>query len=194
MATGVVNSANYLTGPGILYTAPLLTAEPTSTVTGSVFGTTWTTWLPVGSTADGWSFSDEITVENIEASETYYPVRRVTTGRAAEMTVVLQEYTISNLKRALNTGTVTTTGSGATMFNEIVPPAVGAEVRLMWGWQSEDNTVRFIAGQALQTGNIGTTFTKGATTASLSLTLGLELPPAVAFPYKIQTAGATRGA
>jgi hypothetical protein len=192
VATGVITPAAYLTGPGILYTAPLLTAEPTSTVTASVFGTTWTTWVPVGSTADGWSFADSISTEDIEAAESYYPVRTITTKREAHMTVELQEFTTSNLKLALNTTSATVSGSGATLLTELIPPTVGNEVRRMWGWQSEGNDVRFIAYQALQTGDIGTKFSKGADNATLTFDLKLEV--AALGVYKIQLAGATRGA
>jgi hypothetical protein len=192
MATGVITPGAYLTGPGILYSAPLLTAEPTSTVTASVFGTSWTTWVAVGSTADGWTFTDSISTEDVEAAESYYPVRTITTNREAHMAMELQEFTTSNLKLALNTGTATITGATTTLMTEIVPPTVGTEVRRMWGWQSEDNTVRFIAYQALQVGDIGTKFTKGADNATLTFDLKLEV--AAAGVYKIQLAGAVRGA
>jgi hypothetical protein len=192
MATGVITPAAYLTGPGILYTAPLLTALPASTVTASVFGTTWTTWTAVGSTADGWQFNDALSTDDVEAAESYYPVRTITTKREAKMAVALQEFTASNLKKALNTTTASTSGSGATLLTEIVPPTVGAEVRSMWGWQSEDDTVRFIAYQALQVGDIGTRFTKGANNAELTFELKLEV--ATAGVYRIQLAGAVRGA
>jgi hypothetical protein len=193
MATGAITAAAYLTGPGILYSAPLLTAEVASTVTASAFATTaWTGWTAVGSTADGWAFGDSLSTDDVEAAESYYPVKTITTKREAHMTLVLQEITASNLKLALNTGTASTTGAAATLLTEIVPPTVGNEVRRMWGWQSEDNTVRFYAYQALQVGDIGTKFTKGADNAQLAFDLKLEV--AAAGVYKIQLAGATRGA
>lgn len=192
MATGVITPAAYLTGPGILYTAPLLTAEVTSTVTASKFGTTWTGWTPVGSTADGWQFNDSLSTDDVEAAESYYPVKTITTKREAKVSFVLQEFTASNLKKALNTSSATTTGTGATLLTELVPPTVGNEVRSMWGWQSEADDVRFIAYQALQVGDIGTKFTKGADNAELTFELKLEV--AAAGVYKIQLAGAVRGA
>jgi hypothetical protein len=189
-----VNSALYVTGPGILYTAPLATAEPASTVTASAFATTpWASWVAVGSTADGWSFKDEISVEDITAAESYYPVKTITTGRAATADFVLQEISASNIKKALNTTAQTQTGTGATTLTELSPPAVGSEVRSMWGWQSEDNTVRWFAYSCLQVGSLDVKFTKGATPAQLSFSLRLELP-ANGIPYKIYLAGATRGA
>jgi hypothetical protein len=108
------------------------------------------------------------------------------------MSLTLQEIVSSNLKLALNTGTATITGSGATLLTEIVPPTVGNEVRSMLGWQSEDNTVRFIAYQALQTGDISPKFSKGADNAKLGLEFKLEV--ATAGVYIIQLAGAVRGA
>lgn len=194
MATGAVNSALYVTGPGILYTAPLATAEPSHTPSASLFATTaWASWVAVGSTADGWSFKDEISVEDVTAAESYYPVRTITTGRAASADMTLQEISASNLKKALNTNTATVTGTGATTLTEISPPTVGAEVRSMWGWQSEDNTVRWVAYSCLQVGSLDVKFTKGASPAQLSFSLRLELP-ASGIPYKIYLAGATRGA
>ena len=194
MATGAVNSALYLTGPGILYAAPLATAEATSTVTASAFATTaWASWVALGSTADGWSFKDQIKTDDVQAAESYYPVKTITTGRNATADFTLQEISASNVKKALNTTTATTTGTGATMLTEISPPSVGSEVRTMLGWQSEDNTVRWIIYQALQVGSMDIKFTKGATPAQLSLSFKLELP-ASGIPYKIQLAGATRGA
>ena len=194
MATGAVNSALYVTGPGILYTAPLATAEVANTVTSSKFAATaWSGWTAVGSTADGWSFKDDIKTDDVMAAESYYPVKTITTSRAATADLVLQEISASNLKKALNTSSATVTGTGATLLTELSPPTVGAEVRSMWGWQSEADDVRWVAYQALQVGSMDIKFTKGATPAQLKLSLKLELPssgPA----YKIYLAGATRGA
>ena len=194
MATGAVNSALYVTGPGILYTAPLATAEPSHTPTSSLFATTaWASWVAVGSTADGWSFKDAIKTDDVMAAESFYPVKTITTSREATADLVLQEISASNLKKALNTGSATTSGSGATLLTTITPPTVGSEVRSMWGWQSEDNTVRWVAYQCLQVGSMDIKFTKGATPAQLSLSLKLELPSS-GVAYNIYLAGATRGA
>lgn len=193
MATGAINAAAYCTGPGLLYSAPLLTALAADTVTASAFAVTaWPSWVAVGSTDDGWSLSDVISTEDVEAAESYYPVRTISVKREAKMDMTLQEIHASNLKLALNTATSTVTGAGATLLTKIQPPTVGNEVRRMWGWQSEDNTVRFIAHQALQTGDIGTKFTKGAENAKLTFSLKLEV--AAAGVYEIQLAGAVRGA
>ena len=195
MATGAINAALYVTGAGLLYNAPLLTAEPVHTPAGGVFPTTaWpAAWAAVGSTSDGWTFKDDITTAPVVAAESYYPVKVITTARAAGMDLILQEISASNLKRGLNTGTAIISGTGATLLTQLQSPTVGTEIRSMWGWQSEDNTVRFIAYQALQTGGLGVKFTKGATPAQMTFALTLELP-AAGFPYSIYLAGAARGA
>jgi hypothetical protein len=64
---------------------------------------------------------------------------------------------------------------------------------VMWGWQSEDNTVRFFAYQVLQTGSVDMKMTKGASPAALSMTLSFELPPTGPV-YSIFVAGVARGA
>lgn len=195
MATGTITPALYLSGPGILYTAPLLTALPSNTPTAGLFPTAafGGAWLPVGSTADGITFKDAVSTDNMEAAESYYPVRIITTGRAGTAEVGLQEINKTNLTKALNGGTVTSTGSAGTTLTQIDPPTVGAETRVMWGWQSEDNTVRFFAYQVLQTGSIDMKMTKGANPAALALTLSFELPPTGPV-YSIFLAGTTRAA
>ena len=195
MVNAAINSGQYVTGPGILYAAPLATAEPLSTVTASTFATTaWpAAWVAVGSTGDGFTFKDTITTAPVNAAESYYPVKVITTARAAQVDVILQEFHAANLKLALNTSAAIISGTGATLLTTINPPMVGSEVRSMWGWQSQDDTIRFIAYQALQTGALTVKFTKGAVPAQLSMQLDLELP-ATGFAYAIYLAGASRGA
>ena len=200
MATGVVNSALYVKGPGIMWVADLSATVPaldSTVVTASKYPTTAPTgFLPVGSTGDGFSFSDSVKTDNIEAAESFYPVSVVTTGRGEPVTFDLQEINKSNLLYALNTGTsnAVTSGTGATTATVISPPTPGQEIRRMWLWQSEDDTVRWLIYQALNTGSISPKFTKGATAASLSFSLTYELPAAQPVPYRIGLAGTVRGA
>ena len=195
MSTAQISAGLYVSGPGILYAAPLLTAEPLSTVVASTFASTlWpAAWAPVGSTSDGFTFKDTITTAPVVAAESYYPVKVITTARSAQLDVILQEFHAGNLKLALNTTTALVTGSTATMLTQISPPVVGSEVRSMWGWQSQDDTVRLIAYQALQTGPLSVKFSKGAVPAQLTMQLDLELP-ATGGAYVIYLAGAARGA
>lgn len=195
MATGAITPANLLKGPGILYWAPLATAEPVHTVTASKFPTTaWGgSWAPIGSTDAGSQFSDSLNTDNIAVAESVYAQMIVGTERTATWTVALAEWSKTNLTKALNGGTVTVTGTTTTTLTQIDPPDVGQEVRIMVGWQSEDDTVRFVGRQALQTGDISAGFRKGANNATMAVVWRFEKPGATA-PYSFYLAGAGRGA
>lgn len=193
MATATVNPALILSGPGILYNAPLGTAVPAMTVAASKFPVTaWGgAWVPLGATDEGSEFSDSIETDNIEVAESYYPVKIVTTGREASWTTALAEINKTNVKTSINGGTITSSGTGATSLTEIEPPAIGAEVRTMLGWQSEDDTVRFVGFQVLQVGDLSVAFRKGADKATLAIEWKMEKPTA-SQPWKMYLAGADR--
>ena len=183
------------TGPGYLYYAPLGTALPANTVAGSVFTDAWASagaWALLGATDEGSSFSYELDTEDIEVAEYLDPVQVVATGRTINIAFSLVNISATNLKRALNGGTITTSGSGATTLNEYAPPALGAEVRCMIGWESLDNTERLVGRQCFQTGNVEIARRKGADKAMLPLEFRLEKPSS-ADPFTYWTAGTTRG-
>jgi hypothetical protein len=115
-------------------------------------------------------------------------------GTCGDLDVALAEWNKTNLTKALNGGTVTVTGTTTTTLTQIDPPDVGQETRIMVGWQSEDNTVRFIGRQALQTGDVSAGFRKGADNATMAIVWRFEKPSAGGAPYSIYLAGATRGA
>lgn len=193
MATGTVNAANLLRGPGILYWAPIGTALPSNTVTASKFGTAaWGSgWLPLGSTSEGSEFSDSLSVDPVEVAETHYAVSWASTGREASWSTMLAEINKTTLKAALNGGTSTTTGTGATSLTEVGPPPVGSEVRAMLGWQSENDDVRFIGYQCLNVGSLDLAFRKGADKATLTMEWRLEKPSSTE-PWRLFLAGADR--
>lgn len=196
MATGTVTPALLLKGPGILWWAPLATAEPTRTVTASKFPTTpWGgSWSALGSTDTGSQFADSLNTDNIDVAESVYAQIIVGTERSATWTVALAEWNKTNLTKALNGGTVTVTGTTTTTLTQIDPPDVGQETRIMVGWQSEDDTVQFVGRQALQTGDVSAQFRKGATNATMSIVWRFEKPAAGGAPYSIYLAGQARGA
>jgi hypothetical protein len=194
MATGAITPALLLKGPGILYWAPLATAEPVHTVTASAFATTaWGgSWAPLGSTDAGSQFADSLDTDNISVAESVYPQLTVATARTATWTVALAEWSKTNLQRALNGGTITSTGTTTTTLTQIDPPDVGQETKIMVGWQAEDNTVRFVGRQALQTGDVSAGFRKGADNATMAIVWRFEKPSAGGAPYSIYLAGAGR--
>lgn len=198
MATAVINSALYVSGPGILWVADLSAADPaldTTVVVGGKYPTTAPTgFVPFGSTAKGFGFSDAIKTEDQMAAESYYPVFTATTGREATADVVAQEISKSTLLYALNAATsaAVTTGTTGTTATVITPAAPGQEVRRKWLWQSQNDDVRWLAYQALNIGSIDAKVDKGANAMQLTFKLKLELPPSQPVPYRIGLAGTVR--
>lgn len=180
------------TDPGYLFWAPLGTAEPTNTVVGSVFTDAWPSgWIALGATEEGHSFSWTTSTDQIEVAEFLDPIKYVETGRTGSIAFALASVTLTNLKRALNGGTVTTTGTTTTTLATYTPPVLGASVRCMVGWESQDSTERLIAYQCFNTGTVEIARRKGADKATLPIEFALEVPSS-GVPFKYLTAGVAR--
>ena len=180
------------TDPGFLFWAPLGTAEPTHAVTGSVFSDAWpVAWIRLGATEEGHNFNWQTTTEQITVAELLDPIKYVSTGRTGSLAFALADFTMSNVKRALNGGNITTTGTGATTMSTYVPPATGQEVRSMIGWESQDATERLIAYQCFNTGQVSIARRKGAAKATLPVEFSLEVPTS-GNPFKYLAAGTAR--
>jgi len=183
------------TGPGYLYYAPPGTALPANTVVGSVFTDAWASagaWVPWAVTRNGSEFQYSVETDSISAEEYFDPLLIVTTGRAAQIAFECIVISATTMKRALNGGTATTSGSGTTLLTTVTPPAAGAETRAMVGWESNDNTERLVIEQAFQAGTLTIGRHKGADNAGLSLEFHAELPSS-GFPFQAFYAGAARG-
>jgi hypothetical protein len=180
--------------PGYLFIAPLGTAEPTHTVVGSVFTDTWPApWKLIGATEEGHNFTFSTSTETIEVAEFLDPIKYVETGRSGSIAFAMASIVMSNFKAALNGGTVTTTGTTTTTMASYTPPALGASVRQMIGWESQDSTERLVAYQCFNTAGVSIARRKGAAKATIPVEFALEVPTSGA-PFRYLTAGATRGA
>lgn len=161
------NPAAISTGPGILFIASGGSAEPTDLITA------WpSAWTNLGYTKEGNTYSHQPKVAAIEVAEEFYPIGYVTEAYESMVKFKLAENTASNLKRALNGGTITV-GSGFVTFE---PPAPGAEVRVMIGFQSQDGQERVVFRQCFQQGAIETDRKKGADYATIPVEFKLEKP------------------
>lgn len=192
MPAAVVPKTALSFGAGYLYRANLATSFPVNTVAGSVFTDTWTGWDLWGVTREGHTFNYSLETEPVEAAEYLDPLLTVTTGRSIGMSFDLMQIHLTNIKRALNGGTLSTSGAGATLLSTYTPPTVGAEVRSMIGWESTDNTERIIIPVAFQVGNLEISRRKGANNASLPLEWRAE-PDSSGNPYYHYSAGTLRG-
>jgi len=157
-------------GPGQLYISGVSLTEPTDLVTA------WpSNFVNLGYTFEGNKFGYQLNVAPVEVAEELDPIRYAPTGRTIKVSFTLAEVTATNLKRALNGGTITT-GSGFVTFD---PPAFGTEQRAMYGWQSDDSQERWIFRQCLSTGNVEVSRKKGADKAGFPFELNLEKPAGV---------------
>lgn len=157
--------------PGKLYIAPLGTTEPATAIAAWPAG-----WVPLGYTDEGSTLSYEINTDNVEVAEELDVLARVTTGRNASVEFALAEVTYRNLTLAFNGGVIA--GDGSAWSFE--PPDIGAEVRVMLGWDAiptvASNDLRAVFRQCLQGGSISLENRKGATKSTISANFMLEKP------------------
>lgn len=168
--------------PGFLFHAPLATAEPTHAAAGSTYDAdVWpVAWVPLGPTQEGSVFGNSQNVEPIRVAELFeavaYSVTDVTTTLAFAMT----NYTLHNLRRALNAPTslvTTVSGTAATLSSKLEPPDPQDIVRSMIGWESLDHTLRLVGRQCLNGGELQSTFGR-ATAAGIATVWNFERPAA----------------
>jgi hypothetical protein len=172
-------------GPGYLKIAILGTEEPVDLVTP--WATVSPNWIDLGYTDDGSEFTYKPNVDKVEVAEELDPISYAITGRDLAVKFALAQIAATNLKRALNGGTITT-GTGIVTFE---PPDLGTEVRTMIGWESEDHTERWVYRQCFQQGEISITRKKGSDKATIPCEFTLEKPPTAA-PFKAIFASPSR--
>jgi|SRR5882672_124320 len=195
MAPPAVATPSILTDAGYLFIAPLLSTKPTNTVAGSVFTDAWpAAWLPLGATQEGSTFSYEIGIEAITVAEFFDPIRQATVERSGSFAFNLASYTADSLSRAFNKGAAVvtaTSGSGATALYTVAPPAVGAEVRVMLGWESLDNSIRMVVDQCINGGTVESAFQKAPNFSVIPCQFNFEVPVS-GIPFSFWTAGVNR--
>lgn len=186
-------SPTLLTDPGFLFHAPLGSTLPTNTVAGSVFTDSWpVAWVNLGATVEGSEFTYDVSVEPTRVAELFDPVRYSTVERGGSIAFALASWTLANLKRVLNGGTLTTvSGTGATTLSSYAPPAAGAEVRCMIGWESLDATTRLVAYQCFAGGAMTSAFRRAPDFAALPATFSFEKPTSTE-SFIVYTAGTAR--
>jgi hypothetical protein len=192
MANATIATPTVLVEPGVLYWAPIGSAEPTAVSTASAFSDSWpVAWIPLGMTDAGSDFDVTLTTAPIVSAESIDPIAYRTTDRAAVVKFMLMNYTATNLARAFNGAATTVTGSGATTITKLDPPVPGTETRCMLGWESLDSTVRFVARQVINSGTITMAFHKSPSHTAIAWNGQLEKPITVQ-PWSFWTAGVAR--
>jgi hypothetical protein len=183
-----------LTDPGFLFWAPVLSTEPTHAAVGSSYDLdAWpVAWINLGATDDGSEFTSETKLEAVSVAEFLDPVRWVTTERNGNIVFAMANWTLKNLSRAMNGGTVSTvSGAGTTLSSKLIPPVPGQEVRSMIGWESLDHTVRIVMYQTIQGGAVKLTNKKAPAKGLIPVQFNFEVP-ASGVPFAVYAAGTGR--
>jgi hypothetical protein len=173
-------------GPGQLFIAPLGTTEPSDLTTA--WSAVAAAWAMLGYTSEASEFKYTPSTEDVEVAEELDPISTQTTGRVSTISFALAQMTATNLKRAMNGGTITT-GAGIVTFE---PPDLGTEVRTMIGFESEDSQERWVFRQCYQQGDITITRGKGANKALIPCEFKLEKPATAAKLFKAILASSNR--
>jgi len=185
-----------LQDPGFLFWAPLLSAEPLHAALASTYDADpWpVAWISLGATEDGSEWTYESKVEPVKVAEFFDPIRYSTTDRTGSFAFNLTNYTLQNVKRAYNGGTLAThSGAGTTLSSSLLPPSPGGEVRAMLGWESLDHTVRKVAFQCINSGTIKNAYKKAPAYAVIPCMFSFEVPTgAPQQPFKEYVAGTAR--
>jgi hypothetical protein len=191
MAVATITSASIQSGPGRVYYAPLGTAIPAITAAVSKIVATWTSWLQVGATDAGITYTESAETADITVAESLYPIRTVVTGKSSRVSFVMNEISDVNWAVAMNGGTNVSSGSGATKLTTYTPPLVGAEVRIMLAFVDNLDTEAIVWPQVFNVGSVEYVRGTYETKAGLSVEFNAEIPATgYVTPYKRFTAGA----
>lgn len=195
MAISTITPGQIKSGPGIIRYAPIGTTIPTFTAAASKIVATpaWTGWVDPGATENGLTYTEAVDTSDLKVAESLYPVRTVTTGKTGRVAVTLAQISDLNWKLAMNGGTITVTGSGATKLSAYVPPLMGSEVRVMLAFTASDDEEVIVWPSVFNVGSVETARATLDNMALLPLEFAVELPdPAVmTVPYKRYVANAT---
>jgi hypothetical protein len=164
--------------PGFLYHAPAGTAFPTAggTAAGSKFtDSPSVTFVEIGATEDGHRFRYAPSIESVTVAEFLDPVKWRTVSREGSFAFNLADYTLKNLQRALNGGTLSSTGSGATQVNKLTPPSLGNETRAALMWESGDATMRIFMYSTINVAEMEMAFNKAPAIATIPCEFRFEL-------------------
>jgi len=183
-----------LKDPGYLFWAPPATAEPVNTVVASKFTDAWpVAWISLGATQDGSEFSWQSPVEAVYAAEFLNPLVYVPGEQTGSFGFALMDYTLGNLKKAMNGGSLTVvSGTAGTELNKFTPPTPDQLTRSMIGWESLDGTLRFIGYQMLNGGEMTTAHKKGTDVGLIPFEFNFE-QPAAGFPWAMYGTSTRKG-
>lgn len=171
-------------GPGKLYFGAVGAAEPTHTVVDGKFTDVWgVAWTQVGYTDEGHTFTYAPNFEDVEVAEEMLAIRTVQTGLEMTLEFAAAELLADNIQKALNGGTITTTGSAGTQLVKFSPPAFGVSTRVAIGWESDEADERWVYRKCIQTGEVALARKKAPEKVVLPMSFRLEVVGGGVLPF-----------
>lgn len=151
---------------GKVYIAPVGTTEPAGLEALS------NTWKDLGYISeDGITASFGITVEDINAFQSLLPIRRVVTGRTADLSFVCRQWNADTFSLALGGGTFYPSGANF-VFEPPANDAGLAEHAVIVDWSDGSKDYRLIVRKAAVTDAVETQIVRNAA-ADLPITLSI---------------------
>jgi len=157
------NPAAVITGPGLLFAAPVGTAEPADAATVLPVA-----WKEIGFTADGTTITREQTWNAIAVEELLNPVRWEPSVTNDVVAFSIAESRKAMLALALNMGAAVADDATA-----LEPPAAGGELRVMLVLNAASGA-RWIWRRCVQTGASAMPHKKSPDKAVIPVTFRLE--------------------
>lgn len=140
-------------GTGLVLVAPTTEAAPTNATTPLTGN-----WQDLGFTSeDGVTVTDSKDIEEIGAWQSFYPIRRIITGRDFTVSFALRQWSRVNVILALGGGTVT--GSSPWTYT---PPSPGSidNRSLVVSWQDGSKSYRLYVPVGMVTESVETNITR----------------------------------
>lgn len=153
-------------GAGVLYAAPISTADPTTlaSVTGA------SAWREIGWTEDGSVIDLAYKIEAIKVEEEFYPVKYVVTDVEGTVGFKMKQFTRENLALAVNLGADADNDNTA-----LEPPSPGEEVRVKLVLITLDNAM-WLFRRCINGENVQIDRKKAPNAALLPVKFSLEKP------------------
>lgn len=144
----MANDANQIVvaANGTVYVAPVGTTQPTTPT-----ATPAAAWKDLGFiTEDGATFTDSKEIEDIQAWQSFYPVRKIINSKEVTLSFALQQWDEKTIPLAFGGGTITNPSVGVWRY---VPPSPETldERALMIDWLDGVKAYRLIIPKGLVT-------------------------------------------
>lgn len=143
-------------------------------------------WLDLGYVSeDGVTFTDSKEIEDVNAWQSFYPVRKIVTGKEATLAFALREWDERTVPLAFGGGTITSPSAGVWRY---VPPAPGTlDLRaLMIDWQDGDKDYRLIVPRGMVSEAVETNLVRTGA-ADLPITFSAIPASTTSDPYILLT-------